>query len=395
MKIAYLGPFITSKFRPFVNSLTESDCQKSPGMGGYGLIELVEERLKRKQETIIITLDTNLNDESIIRKGDYCTLYSLPKRKTKALRDLFAKEKKLILDSIKDSKPDLIHTHWTTEYSLAVLKLKIPTIITAHDHPRDILKYIGINYLPFYLLSNYIIKNAKFITTVSPYVLDYIKKKRNYGYELIPNLLPQELFDYSKNQIKNYDYKEPIITSVMDWNELKNPKNAILGFNLILEKYPDAQLHLFGFGMGKNEQCEQWCIENGKEQNIIFYGKVKNEYLREHLKTTTVLLHTSRTEACSMIIAESMALGLPIIGGDSSGGVPWQLDNGNAGVLIDINDPNEIAKAIYKLLSNNNLRQEIGTAAKIHSEKLFNPGLINQKWEFLYTKTIKEFYESK
>jgi glycosyltransferase involved in cell wall biosynthesis len=364
-------------------------------MGGYGLIELVEERLKRKQETIIITLDTNLNDESIIRKGDYCTLYSLPKRKTKALRDLFAKEKKLILDSIKDSKPDLIHTHWTTEYSLAVLKLKIPTIITAHDHPRDILKYIGINYLPFYLLSNYIIKNAKFITTVSPYVLDYIKKKRNYGYELIPNLLPQELFDYSKNQIKNYDYKEPIITSVMDWNELKNPKNAILGFNLILEKYPDAQLHLFGFGMGKNEQCEQWCIENGKEQNIIFYGKVKNEYLREHLKTTTVLLHTSRTEACSMIIAESMALGLPIIGGDSSGGVPWQLDNGNAGVLIDINDPNEIAKAIYKLLSNNNLRQEIGTAAKIHSEKLFNPGLINQKWEFLYTKTIKEFYESK
>ena len=55
----------------------------------------------------------------------------------------------------------------------------------------------------------------------------------------------------------------------------------------------------------------------------------------------------------------------------------------------------EIAKAIYKLLSNKNLRQEIGSAAKIHSEKLFSPGLINQKWEFLYTKTIKEFYESK
>src|ERR1035437_5307887 len=233
-------------------------------MGGYGLIELVEERLSRRKSTIVITLDTNLQNESIIRKGDYCTLYCLPKRKSRSLRDLFFLERKLINEALEEAKPDLIHAHWTTEYSLAALKLKTPTIITAHDHPSDILKYIGINYLPFYLLSNYIIKNAKFITTVSPYVLDYIKKKRNYGYELIPNLLPQELFDYSKNQIKNYDYKEPIITSVMDWNELKNPKNAILGFNLILEKYPDAQLHLFGFGMGKNEQCEQWCIENGK-----------------------------------------------------------------------------------------------------------------------------------
>ena len=395
MKIAYLGPFITARLRPFISSLTESDCKKSPGMGGYGLIELVEERLRTKQETTVITLDTNLEDESIIRKGDYISLYCLPKRKSKSLRDLFSLERKLINEALEEAKPDLIHTHWTTEYSLAVLKLKIPTIITAHDHPADIFKYIGIKYLPFYLLSNNIIKNAKFITAVSPYVLDYIKKKRNYAYALIPNLLPQELFDYSKKQIKNYDYKKAIITAVLDWNNLKNPKNAILGFNLILEKYPDAQLHLFGAGMGNDEQCEQWCIENGKEENIIFRGKVKNEYLRNHLEITSILLHTSRTEACSMIIAESMALGLPIIGGDCSGGVPWQLDNGNAGVLIDINDPNEIAKAIYKLLSNKFLRQEIGTAAKIHAKKLFDPEIIIQKWEVLYTKTTKEFYESK
>ena len=395
MKVAYLGPFLNSKLRPFIDTLSEEDCKKSPGMGGYGLIELVEERLKRKQETVVITLDTNLNNEQIIRKGDFCSLYGFPKRKNKSLRDLFAVERSQILDAIKDSKPVLIHSHWTTEYSLAALKVKIPTVITAHDHPADILKYIGFKYLPFYLLSNHIIKNARFITAVSPYVLDYIRTKRNIGYEMIPNPVPQELFDYSKNQIKNYGHEKPIITSVLDWNELKNPKNAILGFNLILEKYPDAQLHLIGSGMGKNEQCEQWCIKNKKEQNIIFHGKVNNDFLRKHLEISTILLHTSRTEACSMIIAESMALGLPIIGGINSGGVPWQLNNGNAGLLTDINDPIEIAKTIHKLLDSETLRQKLGTAANIQSEKLFNPGLINQKWESLYTNRIKEFYESK
>jgi glycosyltransferase involved in cell wall biosynthesis len=395
LKVAYLGPFINSKLRPFLNTLSEEDCNKSPGMGGYGLIELIEERLYRKQETIVITLDTNLQDESIIRKGDLCSLYSLPKRKTKSLRDLFGKEKKLILDAIEDSKPDIIHAHWTSEYAFAVLKLKIPTIITAHDNPKDILKYLGRNYLPLYLLSNYVIKKAKYITAVSPNVLDYIKRKRSNGYELIPNPLPQKLFDYSANQIKNYDYEIPNITSVLNWNELKNPKNAILGFNLILPKYPDAQLHLFGLGMGKNEQCEEWCIENGKEQNIIFYGKVNNEYLREQLKTTTILLHTSRTEACSMVIAEALLFGVPCIGGIYSGGVPWQLDSGTAGLLIDINDPNEISKAINKLLSNKNTRYEIGNAAKKNAIKIFNPQSINQKWDFLYKNIINDFYKYK
>jgi len=79
LKTAYLGPFITAKLRPFISSLTESDCYKSPGMGGYGLIELVEERLGKKEETAVITLDTKLENESIIRKGDYCALYCLPK----------------------------------------------------------------------------------------------------------------------------------------------------------------------------------------------------------------------------------------------------------------------------------------------------------------------------
>jgi L-malate glycosyltransferase len=394
MKIAYLGPFLNLKLRPHINSLNEEDCRRSPGMGGYGLIELVEERLRRKQETVVITLDTHLQNESIVRIGTYGSLYSLPKRKTKSLRDLYSIERKLILDAIKDSKPDVIHAHWTREYALSVLKIDIPTIITAHDNPRDILKYLGWNYLPLYLISNYVIKKARYITAVSPNVLDYIKKKRDSGYELIPNLIPQELFDISSSKMKNYGYKAPIITSVLDWNELKNPKNAILGFNLIIHKYPDAQLHLFGSGMGIDEQCEKWCNKNGIRKNIIFHGKVRNDYLRNHLENTTLLLHTSRTEACSIIIAESMALGIPCIGGTHSGGVPWQLINGDADAMIDINNPVKISEEILKLLKNNNYRENIGVNAKKRAMELFNPKLIYEKWESLYKIILEDYHGS-
>jgi L-malate glycosyltransferase len=394
LKIAYLGPFINSTLQPYIDSLSDEDCRKSPGMGGYGLIELVEERLRRNQETVVITLDTHLQNESIIRKGDLCSLYSLPKRKTKSLRDLFKKERDFIQQSVLDSEPDIIHAHWTREYALTALKIDIPTIITAHDNPKDILRYMGWNYLPLYLLSNYIIKKANYITAVSPYVLDYIKEKRLIDFQLIPNPLPIELFEYSSNYTKKYDYNNPIITTVLDWNELKNPKNAILGFHLILKKYPDAQLHLFGEGMGEYQQCEQWCLQKKLRRNIVFHGKIKNEHLRKHLKTTTVLLHTSRTEACSMIINEGMALGIPCIGGKYSGGVPWQLDFGNAGMLTDINDPLEISNVLLTLLASIDRMEEIGIHAKIRAGELFNPKLIFDKWEMLYNKILDNTYGS-
>jgi glycosyltransferase involved in cell wall biosynthesis len=390
MKIAFLGPFINSYLKPFLPNLSDDDLIKSPGMGGNGLIELVEERLLRRNKTIVITLDTNLESDTIIRKGEYCSLYSLPKRRGyKSLFDLFSRERKSIAHAIEDSKPDLIHAHWTTEYALTVLNSKIPTVITSHDHPKDVLKYLGWRFFPSYLISNHIIKKAKYITTVSPYVLDYINKLRtNNDAVCIGNPLASKFINNSDWLNKDYSYISPVITSVLDWNELKNPKNALLGFNILLDKFPNAELHLFGHGLGKGEVGEYWCQENGLLRNIHFNGRVHNETVKEQMKKTTILLYTSRNESFGMVVAEAMVLGLPIIGGQESGAIPYLLDYGKAGLLTDINDPKAIASALLLLLSDVGKRSDFGQKAGQRAQVIFDPDMIVEKWDTIYERVL-------
>lgn len=389
MKIAFLGPFINAYLKPFLPNLSDEDLNKSPGMGGHGLIELVAERLKNKKETIVITLDTNLKTDELIRKGDLCSLYSLPKRRNNSLLDFFSKERILIANAIEDSQPDLIHAHWTSEYALAVLKSKIPTVITSHDHPKDVLKYLGKRYYPLYLISNHIIKKAKYITTVSPYVLQYINKLRNKCDAVsIGNPLASEFISNTDWFNRDYNYTKPVITSVLDWNELKNPKNAILGFNRLLEKYPDAELHLFGNGLGKGEVGELWSQKSSVQRNILFHGRVKNTMVKEQMKKSTIVLYTSRTESFGMVVAEAMALGLPIIGGQSSGAIPHLLDNGEAGLLTDINDPQAIAFALNRLLLDKEKRADYGQKAGQRAQVIFDPEIIIEKWDTIYEKVL-------
>lgn len=390
MRVAYLGPFTNSFLKPFLTELTDDDLIISPGMGGHGLVELVEERLLNRKETIVITLDTSLeNSDRLIRKGEFCSLYSLPKRRRKSLYDLFSQERKLIQEALEDCNPDLIHAHWTSEYALTVLKSTIPTVITSHDHPKDVLKFLGKRYYPLYLLSNYIIKRAKYITTVSPYVLKYIDKIRTNNSVYIGNPISAAFMTSSQKLEKDYNYDNPIITSVLDWNELKNPKNAILGFNLLLDTFPNAELHLFGRGMDENEACQYWCKENRIERNIYFHGHVKNETLKEHLMKTTLLLHTSRTESFGMVVAEAMTLGVPIIGGKYSGAVPQLLDYGYAGLLADIDSPKSINLALIELLTDFYKRSELGQRAKCRAKILFDSKKIAMNMDYIYAKVIK------
>lgn len=54
-------------------------------------------------------------------------------------------------------------------------------------------------------------------------------------------------------------------------------------------------------------------------------------------------------ESFGMTVLESMARGLPIVAGRSSGAVPWLLDFGTAGELVDVRRSDEIASAIVRM----------------------------------------------
>jgi glycosyltransferase involved in cell wall biosynthesis len=124
------------------------------------------------------------------------------------------------------------------------------------------------------------------------------------------------------------------------------------------------------------------------EKGVVFHGFMDNLFVREYLQKAFVYLHTSFSEACNMGIAEAMCLGKPIIAGKYSGGVPWQLDWGQAGLLVDVSKPEEIAKALVNVIVDSDLRVKLSLNARERAKALFNPDSICREYKYLYQQII-------
>jgi L-malate glycosyltransferase len=369
-KVAILGPILNKPLQKYIRTLSDKDCLDYPGHSFSVLNNLVEALYnKDKFKIIIISLDPHIK-EPLIRKSEYCDLYSLPRRQNKLTRDLYKKEKAYIREAIEECNPDLIHVHWTYEYALAVRNVNIPKIMTVHDHTYDILKFSGWHYFPSFILTLFLFQKFKYITTVSPYICNFINHvKLTKGKIWIIFNPIENSYDPTSKKKKSSIH----ITCSSGWNNVKNPKLALRAFSLYLKSNTKAVLNLAGVGLGLNEDGKKWAEENNLSQNVNFLGSLNHEKYLELLSNTDIYLHTSKTEAMPLSILEAMLYEIPVIAGKKSGAIPWLLENGKLGFLVDIKDKNSIAQQLIYLTNNISLQCTKIAAAKNKALSLTNP----------------------
>ena len=85
-------------------------------------------------------------------------------------------------------------------------------------------------------------------------------------------------------------------------------------------------------------------------------------------------------EPFGLVNAEAMACATPVVGANR-GGIPEVL--GNAGILVNPEDPQELADALSTLLGNRDFAAELGRAAYERCRALFDWEVISQRWSSL------------
>lgn len=122
----------------------------------------------------------------------------------------------------------------------------------------------------------------------------------------------------------------------------KNPLYAIQLIQKIIESGKKANLDLYGNGLEKNN-LESYIKENKLEDYIFLRGNQdKNEVLKAYQKSHFVIL-PSKSEGWPKAIAEGMFWGcVPIATKVSC--VPFMLDFGNRGVLLEMNLEKDFAQ---------------------------------------------------
>ncbi len=356
------------------------------GMGGSPVNLEINGLLARGYKVSVFSLSPDIEANNLFEyHEENLSLYIGPFRKRARHRclDFFKIERNFLKNKINEVSPDVVHAHWQYEWAWGSLSSNIPCLVTCHDDPLKILR-LNTNLYRFirFLMAKIVYRKGNYFTTVSPETAKGITKHSKTSIKIIPNFVTKDYFDLYKVRDINQTIKIVMINN--SFNSSKNVKIGIKAF-AEFKKTKKAELHLFGNDHEKGGVANVWSNKKGISDQVYFRGAFSPSKLMEVLSDCHILLHTSKEESFGMVLIESMAMGIPVVAGNRSGGVPWVLSKGG-GVLVDINNVNYIVRGIEEIVKNyDNFSKE---ASLVTIERFSEDVVIDAYLEEIY-KLIK------
>lgn len=132
----------------------------------------------------------------------------------------------------------------------------------------------------------------------------------------------------------------------------------------LAKELPTLTLTVAGSGWWE-DQLRTTAHELGIADRVRFAGHVSEEEKRELLARAWVALTPSLKEGWGLTIVEAAAQGTPTVAFGHAGGVAEALVDGKTGLLAD--DEAHYCELVRKLLTDAELREEMGEAARLHA----------------------------
>ncbi len=330
----------------------------------------------------IITLEQERTKIAVEQDGDV-TVHKLPGSHWPQILDIIAGPgKKHLVSYIKDLKPDILHTHET--YGLGLGTFSIPHVFTVHgfDHANIIADSAKFSWLRSRLwrrMERRGLGAQKHIISITPYVRKMIEPLTGANIYDIDNPVDERFF--------NIKYQpEPGRILCVGWiSERKNTLGAVEAFAAMAGRYAQAQLVI----AGEPKEAEYFnrvkrCIDNNRlGDRVELLGHINHAQLEHELTRASVFLLPSRQENSPIAIAEAMAAGVPVIAANRCG-MPYMIDEGKTGFLIDPESTEQIAQRLAQLAGSQQLCQQMGQAGRQTAIERFHPNAVALRTKAVY-----------
>lgn len=217
--------------------------------------------------------------------------------------------------------PMLTYWHWIKKI------IKTPIVITEHwsayhysfgvEKPLPRIQRIFRQNIP--------------VITVSKALAQDIKQfsKSDFQSYVIPNIVNPDLF-HPILGVK----RQPFFFMVSQWKEPKNPFMIFDTFKHIAENDPNLTLKVAGHGPLWSKMVN-WVEANNMKDKILLLGSLQAKEIAVNMQTCRAFLHCSEYETFSVVCAEAVCCGSPVIA-SGVGGI-LEVVNKNQGVLIKKN----------------------------------------------------------
>jgi glycosyltransferase involved in cell wall biosynthesis len=177
----------------------------------------------------------------------------------------------------------------------------------------------------------------------------------------------------------------PLVGVVARLEPEKGHPTLLEAWPMVLERVPDARLLIVGEGSQRDalearaedlgllgEPCEgDACVGTRHARpgaKVVFTGR------RDDVPAVTAALDVavlpSYREAQGLVILEAMALGRPVVA-SNVGGIPEMIEDGVTGLLVAPRDPEALADAIVRVLTDHPLADTMARAGRVLAHDRF------------------------
>lgn len=273
-------------------------------------------------------------------------------------------------------KPDVVHAHFYSIAAIAaILKKKygIPFIITEHssklNKPAEQISNLDKR------LASKAYQSCDQLICVSEALRKNILQNFQHDSIVIPDMVDNQNFQYL-NKAK----KEPPFVFVSVGNLI-----PIKAFNLLIEAFSqvkdNAELYIIGDGPEKENLNSQINTLN-LDSKVKLLGRLNRNEINKIYQNSHVFVLPSQSETFGVSYIEAMYAGLPVIATRCGG--PESFVNESNGLLVPINDTNELALAM-RLMCLNYSNYDLQKISNQCIER-FSPDIISEKIVDLYSK---------
>jgi glycosyltransferase involved in cell wall biosynthesis len=191
-----------------------------------------------------------------------------------------------------------------------------------------------------------------------------------------------------KRQALGLSSTDLVIAVVATLAAAKGHLYLVEAFTRLARRFPNAKLLLCGYCNDTQllNTLRRLVVEAGAENQVWFMGSRPD--IPEIVHTIDILVAPSLSEGFSNSILEAMAAGKPIVASRVGGNCEQVLD-GVTGCLVPPADSGAIEKALDKLLSSAELRQQMGSAAADRVREHFSVEKMVEEHERLYCDLLR------
>jgi colanic acid/amylovoran biosynthesis glycosyltransferase len=276
-------------------------------------------------------------------------------------------------------RPALIHAHFGIEgvYALPLAeRLGVPLVTTFHgfDATLSTAGFLSSPAWAWYpLLRRRLARRGNLFLCASHFIRERLLAQ---GFPPERTRIHYIGVDCGAIMPRTVEEEEQVILHVARLVEVKGTEFLLGAFAAIALTHPRARLVIIGDGPLR-QRLERLAREGGVADRVEFLGALPHAEVLGWMRRAALLALPSvrtgsgRVEGLGMVTLEAAATGVPAIGSDL-GGIRETIMDGETGFLLPEREPEALAARMGELLSDTELRQRMGAAARRRVEQKFD-----------------------